>query len=62
MKRTTPIATASAGIVFLYAATGDPLVLIVVPAGIILCGAALGVAEALRRGLRVKLLDLFGVK
>jgi hypothetical protein len=43
-------------------ATGDLLLLLVVPAGIIICGAARGVGEALRIGLRVKLLNLMGVE
>ena len=42
-------------------ATGDPLLLIAVPLGIIICGAASGVADALRIGLRRKVLDLMGV-
>lgn len=42
-------------------ATGDPLLLLAIPAGIVVCGAANGVAEALRIGLRAKLLDLMGV-
>jgi hypothetical protein len=36
-------------------ATGNPLLLLAVPAGIIVCGAAQGVAEALRVGLHTKL-------
>lgn len=42
-------------------ATGDPLVLLAVPAGIVVCGAAHGLAEALRIGLRARLLRLMGV-
>lgn len=42
-------------------ATGDPLLLLAVPAGIVVCGAAHGVAEALRIGLRARLLQLMGV-
>ena len=45
-----------------YAQTGDPQLLLVLAAGIILCGAAAGVAEALRIGLRAKLLDLMNVE
>ncbi len=42
-------------------ATGDSLLLLAVPAGIVVCGAAHGLAEALRIGLRAKLLHLMGV-
>jgi hypothetical protein len=42
-------------------ATGDPLLLLAVPAGIVVCGAAHGLADALRIGLRAKLLQLMGV-
>jgi hypothetical protein len=42
-------------------ATGDPLLLLAVPAGIVVCGAAHGLSEALRIGLRAKLLTLIGV-
>lgn len=42
-------------------ATGDLLLLLVVPAGIVVCGAAHGLADALRIGLRAKLLQLMGV-
>jgi len=42
-------------------ATGDPLLLLAVPAGIVVCGAAHGLAEALRIGLRARLLQLMGV-
>jgi hypothetical protein len=41
--------------------TGHPLLALVVPGGIIVCGAARGIAEALRIGLRSKLLGLMGV-
>ena len=44
------------------AATGDPLLLLAVPAGIIVCGAARGIGEALRIGLRARLLELMGVE
>ena len=40
-------------------AAGDPiLLLVVVPTGIILTGAALGIADALRHGLRIYFLRL----
>ncbi len=40
-----------------YAGVGDPLLLfILVPAGIIICGAAKGIADALQEGLRDKIL------
>jgi hypothetical protein len=42
-------------------ATGEPLLLLAVRAGIIVCGGARGVADALRIGLRAKLLKLMGV-
>lgn len=42
--------------------TGRPLVIIVVPAGIIVCGAAQGIAQGLRIGLRAKVLALMGVE
>lgn len=42
-------------------ATGDPLPLLAVPAGIVVCGAAHGLGDALRIGLRAKLLHLMGV-
>jgi hypothetical protein len=42
-------------------ATRDPLLLLAVPAGIVVCGAAHGLSEALRIGLRAKLLTLMGV-
>lgn len=44
-----------------YYATGDPLILVAVPAGIIICGAAAGVADALRIGLRARILEMMGV-
>ena len=40
---------------------GHPLLVFEVGGGMIVCGAARGVAEALRIGLRSKLLDLMGV-
>lgn len=42
--------------------TGDPLLLLTIPTGVILCGAARGVSQALEIGLRSKLLDLMGVE
>jgi hypothetical protein len=52
--------TAGAAVVG-YHATGDPLMILKVPAGLIIAGAALGIAEALRIGLRAKVLGLMGV-
>lgn len=43
-------------------AVGHPVLLLVVPAGIILCGAATGIAQALRIGLRAHILRLMGVE
>jgi hypothetical protein len=40
--------------------TGDPILFIAVPAGIIVCGAAAGVAQALNLGLRAKILERMG--
>lgn len=45
----------------LGAIDGHPLLLLYLPAGIILCGAAKGVGEALQIGLRTKLLHLMGI-
>lgn len=62
--RVSDLAAAGGGIgaaVGAYA-TGDPLVLLAVPAGIVACGAAHGVADALRIGLRARLLRLLGVE
>lgn len=62
-KALSDLATAGGGVgvaVGVYT-TGDPLLLLVVPAGMIVCGAASGIADALRIGLRAKLLDLMGV-
>jgi hypothetical protein len=42
--------------------TGDPLLLLTIPTGIIVCGAARGVSQALEIGLRSKLLDLMHVE
>jgi hypothetical protein len=41
--------------------TGDPILLIVAAGGIIVCGAARGISDALRIGLRARLLELMGV-
>jgi hypothetical protein len=43
------------------ASGGTPLVLITVPAGMILCGAAAGFGRALEEGLRTRILSLMGV-
>ena len=51
-------ATAAAG----YYATGDLLVVLAVPVGIIVLGAAQGVSEGLRIGLRSKVLAFMGVE
>ncbi len=45
-------------VVGFIAVAGYPMVLIAVPAGIILCGAATGIAKALDHGLRERLLIL----
>jgi hypothetical protein len=45
----------------LGAVSGRPLLLLYVPAGIILIGAARGIAEALHVGLRERILDRLGV-
>lgn len=42
--------------------TGDPLLLLTIPAGIIVCGAARGVSQALEIGLRSKVLEFMGVR
>jgi hypothetical protein len=42
--------------------TGDPLLLLTIPAGIIVCGAARGVSQALEIDLRSKVLELMGVR
>jgi 4-hydroxybenzoate polyprenyltransferase len=44
------------------AAGSHPMVLVVVPAGIVLFGAAFGVAKALEDGLYEKLMGIMGVK
>lgn len=53
--------TGSTAIVVGFAA-GHPIMLLVVPAGIILCGAATGIAQALQIGLRTHLLRFMGVE
>lgn len=53
------IKAASVGaVVGFIAVAGHPIVLIAVPAGIILCGAATGIANALEEGLRERILTL----
>jgi hypothetical protein len=39
-----------------------PILLLLVPVGIILCGAATGIGQALRIGLRAHLLRLMGIE
>ena len=57
--------TGTAGAALGYAATGDPIVLITVPAGIVLAGAAIGVgggaAVGLAEGIRHQICRLMGV-
>ncbi|HEY2912623.1 MAG TPA: hypothetical protein VGK21_04640 [Candidatus Angelobacter sp.] len=53
--------TAIGAYVGFVAAGSHPLVLIVVPAGIIVCGAAFGIAKALEQGLQERLLAFMGV-
>lgn len=57
--------TGSAGAALGYAASGDPIVLVTVPAGIVIGGAALGVgvglAAGLSEGIRHRLHKLMGV-
>ena len=43
-------------------AAGRPILLVVVPAGIIICGAATGIAQALQIGLRTHILRLMGIE
>ena len=58
-------ATGTAGAALGYAASGDPIVLVTVPAGIIIAGAAIGVgagaAVGLAEGIRHQLCRLMGV-
>jgi hypothetical protein len=42
-------------------ATGDPILLVVAAGGVIVCGAARGISDALRIGLRARILELMGV-
>lgn len=51
-------ATAALG----YFASEHPLILLTLPAGIVICGAAIGVGEALQQGLRAKILKLMGIR
>jgi len=53
--------TAIGAYVGFVALNSHPLVLVVVPAGIIVCGAAYGVAKALEEGLQYRLLGFMGV-
>jgi len=41
--------------------TGDPILLVTVPTGIIVCGGAMGIADGLRAGLRCWILKLMRV-
>jgi hypothetical protein len=63
-KSLSDLATAGGGIGGALGAylTGDPLLLVTIPAGIIVCGAARGVSQALEIGLRSKILGLMGVE
>jgi hypothetical protein len=60
------VMTASGGALGAYAGFvafgASPLLLIVVPAGMILCGAAKGVADGLEQGLRERILRSFKTK
>jgi hypothetical protein len=42
--------------------TGHPLLLLSLGAGMVVCGAARGIGEALRIGLRARILELMGVE
>jgi hypothetical protein len=57
--------TTSAGAALGYAATGDPIVLVTVPAGIVVAGVAIGVgagaAAGIAEGVRYQLCRLMGV-
>ena len=48
-------------VVGLVASGSKPLVLIYVPLGIVLCGAATGIAKALSQGLHYRILKLLGL-
>jgi hypothetical protein len=50
-----------AGVALMVAGGPTPLLFVTVPAGMIVCGAAMGVSEALQKGLRYKILKLMGV-
>jgi hypothetical protein len=52
----------SGALVGLVSAGPTPLLLLTVPAGMILCGAAAGIAAALEQGLRARLLRRLGVE
>lgn len=58
-------ATGTAGAALGYAATGEPIVLVTVPAGIVIAGVAIGVgagaAVGLAEGIRHQLCQLMGV-
>lgn len=60
------VTTASGGALGAYAGFvafgASPLLLVMVPTGMILCGAAKGVADGLEHGLRERILKLFKVK
>lgn len=63
-KALSDLATAGGGVgvaVGAYA-SGHPILLLAIPAGIVVCGAAAGIADALRIGLRSRILDLMGVE
>lgn len=53
MSSASPLAVSAA---LAASVTGQPLLLLAVPAAIIVCGAAKGIAEALHIGLRARLL------
>lgn len=53
--------TGGIGAVVAAYAFQEPLILIAVPAGMVICGAARGVAEALHIGLRARLLSWMGI-
>jgi hypothetical protein len=50
-----------AGVAIMVAGGPTPLLFVTVPAGMIVCGAAMGVSEALQKGLRYRILKLMGV-